>query len=190
MDPPDDDLLIATAAGDRDAFAALYRRRRPDVYRFALHMTGSRAAAEDIAHDVFLVVIRDAHRYQPGRSGVVAWLLGIARNYARRHSAQRTTEPIDGDEAAQGETTPLDAIARDEEVARLRVALQGLPAVYREVIVLCDLEELSYQDAGRVLGCAIGTIRSRLHRGRAMLTAAMRQPDGDLASGRVPKWVL
>ena len=96
MDPPDDDLLIATAAGDRDAFAALYRRRRPDVYRFALHMTGSRAAAEDIAHDVFLVVIRDAHRYQPGRSGVVAWLLGIARNYARRHSAQRTTEPIDG----------------------------------------------------------------------------------------------
>src|SRR5690348_8315998 len=81
MEPTDDDLIAACAAGDREAFACLYRRRRPDVYRFALHMTGSRPAAEDIAQDVFLTVIRDAYRYRVGEAGCVPWLLGIARNY-------------------------------------------------------------------------------------------------------------
>src|SRR5262249_52434363 len=82
MHDSDEQLIAAVAAGDRDAFAALYRRRRRDVYRFALHMTGAPAAAEDVAQDVFLAVIREAQRYTPGRSGVVPWLLGIARNLA------------------------------------------------------------------------------------------------------------
>jgi RNA polymerase sigma-70 factor (ECF subfamily) len=84
MQGSDDELMVAIVAGDRDAFAALYRRRRPDVYRFAVHMTGEPALAEDVTHDVFLVVIESAQHYTAGRSGVVPWLLGIARNQARR----------------------------------------------------------------------------------------------------------
>src|SRR5882672_8911510 len=82
--PSDDDLVARIATGDREAFAALYRRRRPDVYRFALHVSGSRSAADDVTQDVFMAIIHDAARYQSGRSGVVAWLLGIARNHVRR----------------------------------------------------------------------------------------------------------
>src|SRR5690349_20777432 len=94
MEPTDDDLIRGAADGDREAFSALYRRRRPDVYRFAVHMTGSASAAEDVVQDVFLVVIHEARRYQPGRAGVVPWLLGIARNYARRRAARRPSESL------------------------------------------------------------------------------------------------
>ena len=176
MKPSDEDLIAAVAAGDREAFGALYRRRRPDVYRFALHMTGAPAAAEDVAQEVFLAVIRDAARYVPGRSGVVAWLLGIARNHARRRLAERRHEPLPEGGAEPGVLVdPADGIARGQGVEALRRALGGLPVAYREAIVLCDLQELTYQDAAAVAGCAVGTVRSRLHRGRALLAARMRQ---------------
>ncbi|HMB82314.1 MAG TPA: sigma factor [Vicinamibacterales bacterium] len=81
---PDDELMPRIAGGDREAFAALYRRRRLDVYRFALHMTASAANADDVTQEVFVAVIVAAARYVPGRSGVVPWLLDIARNHVRR----------------------------------------------------------------------------------------------------------
>jgi len=97
---PDDDLLHRTANGEAEAFGQLFRRHRQAVYRFALHMTAQPATAEDIVQDVFLVVMRDAGRYEPGRSGVAAWLRGIARNCARqrltvtgRFSRCRTKRP-------------------------------------------------------------------------------------------------
>src|SRR5436189_5464485 len=79
-EPSDDALIARAAAGDRDAFAALYRRRRPDVYRFALLMSGSPAVADDVTQDVFMEVIHHANRYQPDRSGLLPWLFRIARN--------------------------------------------------------------------------------------------------------------
>ena len=67
MPVTDEDLVAAVAAGDREAFGALYRRRRPDVYRFAMHMIGVTGAAEDVAQDVFMTVIHEARRYDPRR---------------------------------------------------------------------------------------------------------------------------
>ena len=100
MNESDEELIAAVAAGDREAFGALYRRRRPDVYRFALHMTGAPSIAEDIAQDVFMVVIGEARRYSPSRAAVVPWLLGIARNLARRRMADRQHDPLpDGADA-------------------------------------------------------------------------------------------
>jgi RNA polymerase sigma-70 factor (ECF subfamily) len=75
-EPSDEDLIARIAAGDRDAFAALYRRRRPDVYRFALRVTGSPPVADDVTQDVFMAIIHHAERYRPDRSGVVPWLDG------------------------------------------------------------------------------------------------------------------
>jgi RNA polymerase sigma-70 factor (ECF subfamily) len=175
MSESDEELIAAVAAGEREAFAALYRRRRPDVYRFALHMTGAPAAADDVAQEVFLAVIREAGRYTPGRSGVVPWLLGIARNHALRRITERRHEPLPpaGFEPAVV-IDPADAIARGQEVATLRAALASLPPVFREAVVLCDLQELSYQEAADAAGCALGTIRSRLHRGRGLLADALR----------------
>jgi|SRR5579872_1540780 len=178
MSVTDEELVVAVAAGDREAFGALYRRRRPDVFRFAMHMIGVPGAAEDVAQDVFMAVIHEARRYDPRRAGVVAWLLGIARNHARRRLSQRRHEPLpEGGEEPRVDVDPTDGLTRARQSAALRRALIALPIVYREAIVLCELQELSYQDAAVAAGCAVGTIRSRLHRGRALLTLAMREHD-------------
>ena len=178
LEPSDDLLVAAIAQGGRDAFAALFRRRQSEVYRFALHMTGRPALAEDVTQDVFVAVMRDAHRYQAGRSTVTAWLCGIARNCARqRLERDRRLERLGDDGLDDG--THLPAVAPDpvvdltrvERVTLLRRALKGLPVRYREVVVLCDLQELSYAEAAGALGCAIGTVRSRLHRARVLLAA-------------------
>lgn len=175
MSESDEELIAAVAIGDREAFATLYRRRRPDVYRFALHMTGAPASAEDVAQDVFLAVIRDAQRYTPGRSSVVAWLIGIARNHALRRITERRHEPLPPERLEPAAATdPAEALARGQDVAAIRAALVALPVAYREAVVLCDLQELSYQEAADAAGCAIGTIRSRLHRGRGLLAETMR----------------
>jgi RNA polymerase sigma-70 factor (ECF subfamily) len=203
----DEELVARIARGDREAFAALYRRRRSDVYRFALHFSGSPPVAEDVTHDVFIAVIEAAERFQPGRSGVLPWLLGIARNQGRR---RLTSEPralsLSGDrredrsEGARNdrlevalavESDPLAGLVRRQYLDALRRALLGLPGKYREVIVLCDLQELSYVDAAAALQCAVGTVRSRLHRGRALLAKRLRGA-GNEALFRIPaaRWLI
>jgi RNA polymerase sigma-70 factor, ECF subfamily len=180
-----DDLVESIARGDREAFARLYRRFRPDVYRFAVHMCGSPSQAEDVVQDVFVAVIDDAARYRRGRSGVLAWLLGIARNHVRRWRHRRPVLPLPADGTDDGrrisaETDPIGDLTRERHEAALARALLDLPARYREVIVLCDLQELSYETAAGLLGCAVGTVRSRLHRGRGRLARALSGVKGDL----------
>jgi RNA polymerase sigma-70 factor (ECF subfamily) len=140
--------------------------------------------ADDVVQDVFVAVIDDASGYQAGRSGVLPWLLGIARNHVRRWRHQRPVLPLPDDETQAGQelaTTPdpVVAISRQRHRIALRRALLELPLRYRETIVLCDLQELSYADAADALGCAIGTVRSRLHRGRALLARRL----GDQEAG-------
>jgi RNA polymerase sigma-70 factor, ECF subfamily len=178
--PSDDDLMARIAGGDRDAFALLYRRHRADVLRFALHVSGSPSVADDVSQDVFMAVIHDASNYKPGRSSVRAWLLGIARNHVRRARARRVDSPLEGAASASVfavNADPLPDLALQERVGALRRALLELPARFREAVVLCDLEELSYADAAAALGCALGTVRSRLHRGRALLARRLRRVD-------------
>jgi RNA polymerase sigma-70 factor (ECF subfamily) len=186
----DDELILLVASGDREAFAGLYRRYRADVYRFAAHMSGSAAVAEDIVQDVFVAVIEDASRYQLGRSGVLPWLLGIARNHVRRWRSQRPVVPLREAEANRRDEPaitpdPLTDISRRRDTSALRHALMELPVRYREAIVLCDLQELSYADAADTLRCAVGTVRSRLHRGRTMLARRLNHDEGSVIC-RVP----
>ena len=177
---PDDLLIAQIAAGDRDAFAELYRRYRSDVCRFAAHMSGSATLAEDIVHEAFVAVIDSAPRYRPGLSTVKLWLLGIARNYARRARALRPTVPLPDDDAKTTvvqltiETDPVGDITRRRHVDTLRRAVMALPVRYREAVVLCDFQELSYAEAAKVLGCPVGTVSSRLHRGHSMLLERLR----------------
>ena len=175
----DDNLLERIAAGDAAAFTMLFRRRQADVYRVALLITGGRAAAEDVTQDVFLDVMRDAARYERGRSTVTAWLCGIARNHSRRRlerDGRLVPLPDEHEEDGAGvvRADPADDLANAQQVEALRRAVLSLPLRYREVVVLCDLEELSYKDAAVSLDCAVGTVRSRLHRARALLAAKMR----------------
>jgi len=184
--PSDEDLIARIGRGDRGAFEALYRRRRADVYRFALFMSGSPAAADDATQDVFVELIHHAQRFRPGAAAAVPWLFGIARNHVRRQR-QRHHRSVSIRDAQAGEARrfvvdddPLAGLARREHIAALRHAVLDLPVNYREAIVLCDLHELSYADAAVALGCAIGTVRSRLHRGRALLASRLRADDEGL----------
>jgi RNA polymerase sigma-70 factor, ECF subfamily len=167
----DEDLVAAIAEGDRVAFAVLFRRTQGAVYRFALHMTGSSATADDVTQEVFLAVMRDAARYERGRASVAAWLCGIARNYARRKRAiDGLLTPLDdGIQDSRGGPDPFAELARTQRIEAVRRAVLRLPFKYREVVVLCDLQEMNYADAAAALKCAVGTIRSRLHRGRTLL---------------------
>jgi RNA polymerase sigma-70 factor, ECF subfamily len=193
MSASDEELVAAMIQGDRNAFGELYRRRRPDVYRFAAHMTGDPAAAEDVTQDVFLAVIHEARRYQPGRAAVVSWLLGIARNHARRRlSKDRTLNPLVDAPADEMSISPdpVAGLERERRIAELREALRTLPVAYREAVVLCDLQELSYADAAAALGCALGTVRSRLHRGRAMLGSRLRGEERSFSRWPARDWML
>jgi RNA polymerase sigma-70 factor (ECF subfamily) len=179
-DEPTDEQLVARIAGrDAAALSTLFRRRQADVYRVAMLMTGSTAAAEDVAQDVFLAVMRDAGRFEPGRASVSAWLCGIARNHARRRlERDRRTVPLPDAETiaplAIVHPDPVGELSTAEDISALRRAVLSLPIRYREAVVLCDLQDLSYTDAAAALECPIGTVRSRLHRARTLLEAKMR----------------
>lgn len=180
--PSDGELLQSMSSGDEEALATLYRRRHGAVFRFALQMSGSRPLAEDITQEVFMVLIRGSHKFDPMRGSLNAFLLGIARNHLlRRLQREQLYVTVDGtsNKEAFAErllTTegPLDDLSRSETIDAVRKAVLSLPGRYREVIVLCDLQETSYVEAAEILGCAIGTVRSRLHRARALLIEKLR----------------
>ena len=185
----DDELLRLVASGGEDAFTTLYERRHPAVYRFALQMSGSSSIAEEVVQDVFMMLLSDSSSYDAGRGTLVSYLYGIARRLVWRRLAQsRSHFPLAVVESEDCRTPeqlvalPLVErdLARDEAVRTLRRAILALPAGYREAVVLCDLHELSYAEAADVLGCALGTVRSRLHRARALLAEklAARTPSG------------
>jgi RNA polymerase sigma-70 factor (ECF subfamily) len=177
---PDEDLLDRIASGETAALEVLFRRRQQNVYRFALHLTGSPSMADDVTQDVFVTVIRDAARFERGRAAVPVWLCGIARNFVRRRLAvDRGSTSIDADEGLEAALPaasphPLDDLTSAEAVESLRRGILSLPLRYREVLVLCDLQESSYLDAAAALECPVGTVRSRLNRARALLAAKMQ----------------
>jgi RNA polymerase sigma-70 factor (ECF subfamily) len=174
-----------TAAGDREAFAAVYRRHHPLVFRFARLMIGSTEAAEDVVQEVFLGLMRGASRYDPARSTLSTYLYGAARHQVRRRLLRdRLFVSIDdGDDgarpgASQGNRPiddTVDELSRQRDLRDLRRAILTLPPRYREVVVLCDLQDVSYADAAQAIGCAVGTVRSRLHRARQLLTQKMQR---------------
>jgi RNA polymerase sigma-70 factor, ECF subfamily len=180
----DAQLLKLMLAGDEEAFVALYRRRQGGVYRFALQMSGSAAVAEDVTQEVFMVLMRDGRNFDPARGSLAAFLYGVARNHVLRvFDRERAFVRFAGDEnetdhepheSLVAHDDPLGDLTRGETVGRVRQAVLALPPHYREAVVLCDLHEMSYAEAAEALGCAVGTVRSRLHRGRAMLCGKLR----------------
>jgi RNA polymerase sigma-70 factor (ECF subfamily) len=168
-DLSDVQLLKCAARGDEEAFTSLYRRRQGGVYRFALQMSGRPGIAEEVTQDVFLTLVRDGFRYDESRGAVSSYLLGIARNLTLR-ALEREGLLLEMDEpTVSPDPGPLDGLVLSETVEAVRRAVLSLPASYREAVVLCDLQELSYADAARALGCPVGTVRSKLNRGRALL---------------------
>jgi RNA polymerase sigma-70 factor (ECF subfamily) len=174
----DEQLLSWSAAGDEEAFTSLYRRRQAGVYRFALHMSGREDVAAEVTQEVFLTLIREPGRFDAARGSVSSYLLGVARNHVLRTlERERGWIPVDDDQAAvlaSDATDVLRDLTREEAISAVRRAVLTLPPAYREAVVLCDLEEVSYADAAGLLGIPVGTVRSRLNRGRGMLLEKLK----------------
>lgn len=156
------------AKGDETAFLVLYQQHQPAVYRYACRMTGSRETADDVVQEVFMALIRGARGFDPSVGPLRSYLYGIARRKLIRETPPEGLQPLEGIE------TPVEAeshvrLEEAEALELMRQALAALPEHYREAVVLCDLEEMDYTEAAEILGCAVGTIRSRVHRARALL---------------------
>jgi len=178
----DDVLLRRSANGDEEAFTLLYRRHQAPIYRFALRMTGNTWAAEEIVQDVFMTLVREPKKYDAERGALGAFLYGVARNRIMKHQERLPREvpllnPEDdgfaGYAQAVDSATPAHWAELRERRDHVRAAVLELPADFREAVALCLLEEMSYQEAAESLQCPVGTIRSRLHRGRALLLAKL-----------------
>jgi RNA polymerase sigma-70 factor, ECF subfamily len=176
----DDVLLRRAAKGDESAFTGLYQRHQASLFRYALRMTGSPWAAEEIVQEVFMTLIRQPKKYDAEKGEVGAFLFGITRNRVMKHLERAPRElPLEPQTESGLSNEPADPLTpafwaeRRERIEQVRNAVLSLPAEFREAVVLCELEELSYEEAAERSGCPIGTIRSRLHRGRALLMARL-----------------
>jgi len=172
----DEQLLEMMQGGDEDAFTTLYRRLQGGIYRFVLEMSGSSALAEDVTQEVFMALIQYSRGFDPSRGSLAAYLLGMARHHALRLlKRDRTYVSIEEGSRDDNKLSPVAsedphwAMSRQQSIQTVQQAILSLPEHYREAVVLCDLNEMSYEDAASVLGCSLGTVRSRLHRGRALL---------------------
>ncbi len=166
------ELLRQLAKGSEEAFRALYDCYQGGIYRFALHMSGNRSTAEDVTQEVFMQLISNFGGYDPAKGPLAAYLFGMARNLTRRSMRHLPLEEEFVEDDSMDPASDLDMLedlSQSELLEHLQKAVLALPGPYREVVVMCDLEEMSYPAAAEVLQCAPGTVASRLHRARNML---------------------
>lgn len=181
---PDRKLIEMAQRGDAMAVSELYARYQRRVLNYLYRFTGSREAAEDLTQETFIRVVKNLGRYRPTGS-VAGWIFRIAKNLALNGIRDRKGKEdllLDAPkESAEGdEMTPMEIVAdtrpspaqeagRSEVEEAVQKALLELPPIFREVVLLCDVQGCAYKEAAEILGCPIDTVASRLARGRAKL---------------------
>ena len=177
-------LVQRLAKGDRTAFESIWSRHQGPVYRYAWHLSGSESVAEEATQETFLILIENPKRFDAARGALGAFLYGVARNCTLARLRQDREDPWNDALDPASESATDESLLRSETIERVREAVASLPIAYREAVVACDLEELSYEDAAKLMGCAIGTVRSRLARGRQLLAAKLKQRHEEASCGR------
>jgi len=169
-------LIEKIALGDELAFDKIYRRYRDRVFNFTYRMTVNRAAAEDITHETFMVLIKSAERYSDERGSVLTFLCAVARNRVmnhlrRKHNADISFDEFDNFDVSENEVknNPLKDLLNQELAARIQICVSELPPLQREVIILREFEELSYEEIASVTGTETTAIKARLYRARQTL---------------------
>jgi RNA polymerase sigma-70 factor, ECF subfamily len=180
-------LCRRVAEGDEAAFESIVVLYQDRVFSFCLRLLGDRAEAEDVAQDVFLTVYRSAHDFR-GESTFSTWLLRIAKNQSlnrikyldrRGRSGRRSLDEI-GEERLSNvsaeraaDPSPDELIEGGERAALVQQEIAALDPQHRAVLVLRDVEDMSYEEISGVTGLPIGTVKSRIHRGRSVLAARL-----------------
>jgi RNA polymerase sigma-70 factor (ECF subfamily) len=181
---PTEPQRLAAEARDRVRFEEEALELADQVYRVARRLVGSREEAEDLMQEAYARAFRSWRSYTPG-TNLRAWLLRILTNLnidrARRRQRQPDTQPLEeGDYFLYNKLEGSDAPASDqdavvEKLSQTNVveALSSVPHDFRDVVVLVDIGDFTYQDAAQILDIPIGTVMSRLHRGRRILKSAL-----------------
>ena len=178
-------LLRQACRGGEAEFCELFARYQARLHQYAARMCGI-AAADDIVQETFLSILRAAH-FDASKGTVGAYLFGIARHHVFKQLAARA--PVleqwrrpPGIDVSAVEETPDQLLARQQTVAAVREAVESLPPLSREVIILCDLQEMDYAGVAELIQCPIGTVRSRLHRARNLLAARLAESEPNTAT--------
>jgi RNA polymerase sigma-70 factor (ECF subfamily) len=169
----DERLLEEAANGNTAAFQILYERYRSPIFRFAYRLLGSVEAAEDVAHDCFLGLIKEPGRFDPSRASLRTYLYAAARNQAakRYQSFGRETALVELLEEPQSADRqgPMAQVLDGELAGEVERAIASLPPLQREALVLFEYENLSLAEIAAVVGADSGTVKSRLFRARERL---------------------
>lgn len=180
-------LCARVAAGDGAAFEILVERYQHRVFGFCARMLGDRAEAEDVAQDVFLTLYRNAGDFR-GESSFTTWLFRIARNQTlnrikylerRGRSARRNMDDSDEDRhslwVTEDSARPDEVLAEGQTAQMVREAISELQEEHRAVVVLRDIEDLSYEEISDITGLPLGTVKSRIHRARTALARRLKR---------------
>ncbi len=184
---PDAKLMLRVKRGDLDAFATLVDRYKHPVMNLVYRALPDATEAEDLAQSVFVQVFKSAHRYKVS-ARFSTWLFTIARNLCLNEIRRRTRHPaeslnhVGGGEsdgsshqvADQRQGTPVDLLLEREIESKIQEALRDLPANQRLALLLCQQEELSYDEIARVLGCSLSATKSLIHRARETLKQRLK----------------
>ncbi|MBD8529636.1 MULTISPECIES: RNA polymerase sigma factor [unclassified Massilia] len=176
----DDELLRRMRAGEAQAFAALYRRHQGPLYRFALLRCGSPDTAADTVQEAFMGLLSGRLAFDPLRGSLPNFLFGVVRLLILKHEAPRRREsplPEADDDAPAlccDDACPLTRVLADEAAEDVRRALARLAPHYRDAVILYEMHDLSYGEIATICAVDIGTVRSRLSRGRAALAKFLR----------------
>ena len=169
----DEALLARACQGDEAAFLALYERYRDAIYRFAYRLLGSAALAEDIAHDCFLSLLRRPEGFDPTRASLRTYLYAAVRNLAlkqfRRPRLEVTLDDLKDEPTAATAQQPLRQLLAAELSAAVRRAIDNLPQLQREALILFEYEELSLAEIASVVEADVGAVKARLARARENL---------------------
>jgi len=178
----DEALLDRSRRGDRDAFTSLVLRYQDELYTMALRTTGNPADAADVVQEAFTRAYLNLPRLRGAT--VRPWLFRVALNCAHdvhRRRVRRPVEPLDDSpggrvvELPDPGLGPEATLLQRERAAAVRDGLLGLPHDFRVAVVLRDVNQLSYEEMAEALGIPLGTVKSRISRGRLLLTAALRR---------------
>ena len=181
MNENESDFLLRCREGDEASWRELVARHARKVFGLAYRFTGRVDEAEDLTQEVFIKVYQTLERYDAGVGSFGSWLMAVARNQSidryrrcRQEHQRRVEDPEAVDLAPSGDESALRSLEREERVRLVHRGLRALPSELREVLVLFDLQGVPYDEIAETLGIPLGTVKSRINRGRLELAKRLR----------------
>jgi len=188
MQPSDRYLVRKAREGDRTAFEGLYNRYKRSIYNYICRLIGDRAVAEELAQETFIKAYEHIAAYKP-TGKVSSWIYAIAGNLAKNELRARgyrktisleaqisSDEKLKLENVLKSDALKPDDIAENNELKeQIRKVMNMLPVHHKDILLLCDVQNLSYQDAAEILDCTVGAVASRLSRARAAFVKIFKE---------------